>query len=150
MSTIGKILALIALAVVLASGSAAAQQANSGSGTGPGSVQTFSLGDDTSYHIGAISNVDGWRAMEMGIRRVSVPAGSTAYVVYSAAPLPTISTGGGRDNAAVFGPSGFRGSAAIDPKSDMPKYAVTGPKDQYYMISQLSGGTKDYALIYFS
>jgi hypothetical protein len=141
---------LIVLALAIVSCMAAAQQTRSGAGMDQGKAQTFSLGDDTSYRIVTISQIDTWRSSEMGIPWVSVPADTTAYVIYTKSPLQSIGTGIGPKDTIVFGPAGFMGAVAWNGTGNMKTFQFAGKAGQNFMIAQLSGGTQDRAVVSFS
>jgi hypothetical protein len=144
---------MVVLALAVASGMAAAQQASQGTlATAPaqGTMQTFTLGGDSRYTIGQISQIDAWRSSEMGIPWVSLPAGATVHVVYMTG-LPS-SAGASTDSARMiaFGPPGYVGTGSwTGTGGSTAEYSFTGNAGQYFMVSQQSGGTMDRVVVSF-
>jgi hypothetical protein len=139
---------LIALSLIIVACAAVAQQASSPAGTAQGTAQTFSLGNDRSYRIAPLSNVDTWRANEMGISWVTFAAGKPSYVTYETGPVQPIAAGSGA-NTVVFGPGGYRGAISWNGTGNMSSHQFTGNVGQNLMITQLSGGTKDRVIASF-
>ncbi|MGA9139525.1 MAG: hypothetical protein WBZ29_04840 [Methanocella sp.] len=148
-------LVLIMLALAIVAGPAMAQQTTAGVGaTAPGmsETKTFTLGDN-KFSINTIGQVDASRLQEMGVSTVSVPAGTTVYVTYSATSPQSTGMAQAPKNMIVFGPNGYAGAAAWTgspaDKSIQP-YTFTGTSGQYYVIAQRSDGSvKDMMLVSF-
>ncbi len=141
---------LIVLALAIISGPAMAQQT---SAVTPATAdtsgkQTFSLGG-YNFVINTINQVDATRLQEMGVRTVSVPAGTTVYVASSTGQTLPINTGQGPTNMIVFGPNGFLGAGTMSGAGAgaMQTYSFTGSTGQYYVITQRSDGMRDMVLV---
>jgi hypothetical protein len=155
MIKIVRTLTLIALAAAIISGMAAAQQATSGtipsSVTAQGATQAFTLGGDTSYTIGQISDIDAWRSSEMGISWVSLPAGTTVHVMYMTGMPTATGTSAPAASMIVFGPPGYVGSGSWSGAGGSAKsYSFTGTVGQNFMVTQQAGGTVDRVVVSFT
>jgi hypothetical protein len=148
------IVTLVVLATAVASGMAAAQQASQGTvaagSPAQGTMQTFTLGGDSRYTIGQISQIDAWRASEMGIPWVSLPSGTTVHVVYMTG-MPS-ATGTSTDSARMiaFGPPGYVGTGSWSGTGGSAgSYSFSGNAGQYFLVTQQSGGTMDRVVVSF-
>jgi hypothetical protein len=146
---------MIALAAAFVSGLAAAQQASSGTMqpgvAAQGATQTFTLGGDTRYTIGQISDIDAWRSSEMGISWVSLPAGTTVHAMYMTGMPPSTGTGAPAASMIVFGPPGYVGSGSWSGAGGTAQsYSFSGTAGQNFMVTQQAGGTVDRVVVSFT